>query len=337
MPTDEAVLSAARAGDHAAFGKLVEPYRRELRAHCYRMSGSLHDAEDLVQDSLVRAWRGISGFEGRSSVRTWLYRVATNACLDALDQKKGRALPMDLAPSPAGPGEPLGPPRLEPMWLEPCPAELYADAVPAPDARYGARESVALAFLAALQLLPARQRALLILHDVLGWPAAECAELVDLSVAAVNSALQRARETLSKQGGRARAHPTPPADDTIRSLLARYVQAWEQADVASLVSLLHEDATLSMPPLPQWLQGAQAIGASIGAMVLTPEAVGAFRLRETAANGLHALAAYRLDPSSGEHRAYALHLLTFEGDRIAAITAFLDGTLVEMFGLPAHV
>jgi RNA polymerase sigma-70 factor, ECF subfamily len=329
MPVDEVTLKAAQRGDEAAFARLLTPYRRELRAHCYRMSGSLADADDLVQESLLRAWKGLSRFEGRADLRTWLYRVTTNVCLDALDKKSARLLPMELGPA-AGPGDPIGPPRLEPVWLGPCPRELYETAEPSPEARVAARESVTLAFLVALQLLPAKQRVVLILRDVVGWEAAECAELLELSVAAVNSALQRARETLAARATKV----SPTIDDADTSaLLSRYVEAWELADVNALVALLHEDATLAMPPLPQWIAGASAIGASIGAMVFGPAGPGAFKLVRTEANGQPALAAYQRDRDSGELRATALHVLELRQGRIDAITAFLDPSLFPAFGL----
>jgi RNA polymerase sigma-70 factor (ECF subfamily) len=189
MRDDEGTLDAARGGDEGAFERLVAPYLRELRAHCYRMSGSLHEADDLMQESLLRVWKGLPTFEGRSEVRTWLYKVTTNACLDALDKREPRMLPLELGPA-AGPSDPIGPPRLDPIWLEPCPASFYSSSEPSPAVRYERRQSVALAFLVAIQLLPAKQRAVLILHDVIGFRGAECAELLDLSTAAVNSALQ---------------------------------------------------------------------------------------------------------------------------------------------------
>ena len=327
-------LGAARAGDQSAFARLIAPHRRELRAHCYRMSGSLHDADDLLQESLVRAWRGLSAFEGRSSLRTWLYRVTTNACLDALDRKSGRVLPPGLS-APAAAGAPIDSPRMEPIWLEPCPADLYQvdSQVRSPEARYEQRESMALAFLVALQLLPPKQRAVLILRDVVGWEASECAELLDLSVAAVNSALQRARETLALKAADARAaRRTPDAD--VAALLARYVEAWEQADVSRLVSLLHEDATLAMPPIPTWLLGAQRIADEVQAMVFAHVGPGAFRLVSTEANGLPALAAYQRNRETGRLEAASLHLVAVRDDRIAALDVFMDPSLFVRFGLP---
>jgi RNA polymerase sigma-70 factor, ECF subfamily len=327
--TSDPTLEAARAGDERAFAELVAPFRRELTAHCYRLSGSIHDAEDLVQEALLRAWKGLPAYEGRASIRTWLYKITTNACLSALEAKKARALPMDLAP--AGDANTPMVPRFEPIWIEPCPAELYADPQPSPEARYGLRESVALAFLTALQVLPAKQRALLVLHDVLGWSAAECAELLELSPASVNSALQRARDTLETRGGRA----GPRTDDSaLRSLLERYISAWNASDLPALVSLLHEDATLAMPPIPVWLRGASALEASMGAMVFASTVPGTFRMLEIHANGEPALAVYRRD-AIGDLRPYALQIVSARGDRIEGIIAFLDVSLFARFGLPA--
>jgi len=246
--SEQGALTAARS-DERAFRSLVEPYRRELRAHCYRMSGSMHDADDLVQESMLRAWRGLASFEGRASLRTWLHRVTTNACLDALEKKSARVVPRELGPA-VEPSTPMAPDNEIP-WLEPCPDDLIDDAPASPEARYDARESVALAFLTALQHLPPRQRAVLLLRDVLGHEASECAELLETSVASVNSALQRARETLAQRP----ISDRPPEDETTSALLARYVSAWEQADVSLLVSILREDATLAMPPFASWLSG----------------------------------------------------------------------------------
>ena len=305
----QADLEAARGGDERAFARLIAPFRRELRAHCYRMAGSLHDADDLLQESLLRAWRGLTGFEGRASLRTWLYKVTTHACLDQLDRRGPRLLPQDMGPA-AEPGA-IGPAIEDAAFIEPAPVDLYER-----------REQIALAFLVALQLLTPKQRAALILRDVVGMEASECAELLGLSVAAVNSALQRAREVLA-----ARPHtaPSPERDDQV---LARYVAAWERADSAALVALLRDDATLAMPPIREWLRGASAIGASIEAMVFGPAGPGAFRLVPTEANGLPAFAAY----AGGQ--PLAIHVLELAGGRIASITAFLSPGLFARFGLP---
>jgi RNA polymerase sigma-70 factor, ECF subfamily len=301
-------LSAARGGNEAAFARLVEPHRRELRAHCYRMSGSLHDADDLLQEALVRAWRGLTGFEGRSSLRTWLYKVTTHACLDKLDRRTPRLLPTEAT---------TGDDR---AYLEPCPAELYER-----------RETVALAFMVTLQLLTPKQRAVLILREVIGMAAAECAELLELSVASVNSALQRAREALADRPAKA-----PDHDANHAALLARYVEAWERADSSALVALLREDAVLAMPPLSDVLIGATAIAQAIHGMVFAPLGAGAFRLIATEANGMPAFASYKRD-AAGILRADAVHVLELRDGAVAAITAFMDPSVFEPFGLPATI
>jgi RNA polymerase sigma-70 factor, ECF subfamily len=326
--TEEQRLALARAGDEDAFRALVSPYRRELRAYCYRMAGSLDAADDLLQESLLRAWKALDSFEGRASFRTWIYRVTWSACIDGLQSKPMRRLTVDCGP-PADPSDPIPAPEPE-GWIEPCHAALYTEETPTPEKRYTQRESVALAFLAALQLLPPKQRATLLACDVLGWTAQECADMLDSSVASVNSALQRARETLEARADRWR--PAMPSESVTRDLLAKYMQAWERADVPALVSLLHDDATLAMPPLPMWLRGPQAIGQSIGAMVLTPEARGQFRLVPTEANGAPAFAAYRRGTTCYE--PVSVHVLSFAHGRIGSITAFLDPRLFAKLGLP---
>jgi RNA polymerase sigma-70 factor (ECF subfamily) len=312
----------------AEFLKDIEPFRAELKAHCYRMSGSLHDAEDLVQDSLIKAWKGVGAFEGRSSLRRWLYTVATRTCLDALEAKRARILPTALGP-PATPETDPAPPGEEVAWLEPFPDSAIEGLERNPEARYSARESVALAFLSALQLLPAKQRAVLLLRDVLGWQASECAELLETSVAAVNSALQRARETLEKQ----QAEPPKqlPDDASLKDLLGRYIKAWETADASALVALLHEDAVLSMPPLAMWLRGAKSIGAAIARMVFC--ATPALRLKPVSLNGQPALAAWTA-ADGAVFKATALHVLTVDAGRITRIDAFLQPDLFAAVGQP---
>ncbi len=331
MPSETEALTAARGGDRAAFEAVILPYRRELRAHCYRMSGSIHDADDLLQESLLKAWRAISGFEGRSSLRTWLYRVTTSACLDAVDQRKTRGLPVGLG-NPTEPGSTMSP-KAEALWIEPCPEDMVVDAARGPDARYSARESVALAFLAALQLLPAKQRAVLILRDVLGWSAAECADLLQLTVPAVNSALQRARETLSRSD-RARKERSQPEDESTRALLARYLRVWEEADVKGLVALLHEDAVLSMPPYDAWFKGAQAIADALEVMVLTPGSAGSFKLVPIRASGQPAFAFYQRDPATKQFRPASINVVEIAHGKVVEITAFLEPKLFPLFGLP---
>lgn len=310
------------------FAAMVAPFRRELRAFCYRMAGSLDEADDLLQESLLRAWRGLAGFEGRASVRTWLYRVTASACIDALKKRTARKRAEEHGP----PADPHGP-AVAPQpgeWIGPCPPALYADELASPEARYGARESVGFAFLAALQLLPAKQRAVLVACDVLGWSAEECASLVDSNATAVASALRRARETIAERT--AAWQPKQPDSDT-RALLARWIDAWERVDAAALVRLLHADAAMSMPPLPIWHHGADAIAQSIDAMVFASCRAGDFRARSCEANGLPALAIYRRG-DDGVFAPYALHVLAWDGDRVRSFTAFLDTTLFAAFELP---
>jgi RNA polymerase sigma-70 factor, ECF subfamily len=266
-PHDDTLLASAKDGDRQAFQQLTERHRRELQVHCYRMIGSFHDAEDLVQETLLRAWRGLQGFAGRASTRYWLYRIATNACLSVLATRAsaGRVLPETHGP--ATEQMPDREPASDIDWLEPYPdsaLECIADNAPRPDARYEMRESVQLAFIAAIQLLPPRQRVALLLHDVLGWSAVESARLLDSSVAAVTSALQRARVTLEERlpGGPPRI--VTPASDAQRALLDRYVRAWETTDVDGFTALLKEDAVMSMPPWKQWYRGRAAIAAFFG-------------------------------------------------------------------------
>lgn len=327
MPDQPDMLAAARAGSADAFGQLVRPFERELKAYCYRMSGSIHDAEDLLQESLVRAWRGLHRFEGRSSFRTWLYRVASSACLDALEQKKSRALPIENG-QPATLGQPMEP-QPEALWLEPCPDELIADVQRSPEARYSARQSIALAFVAALQRLTAKQRAVLILRDVMGFDAAACAAQLEMTVTAVNSSLLRAREAVGEP-----AHLAAPAAEPDRSLLQRYVHAWEQSNVAELVSLLTDDAVLSMPPFAAWFVGKKAIGESIEGMVLPHGSQGTFKLVPVRANGAQGFMAYRRG-ASGVFEAASVHVLLLEGGKLAALHAFLDPRLAKPFGFAA--
>jgi len=321
-------LAAARRGDPSAFDALVAPYRRELRAFCYRMAGSLDDADDLLQESLLRAWRGLSGFEGRASVRTWLYRVTSSACLDALKHRAARKRAEDLGPA-ADPRAPM--PDAEPDgWIGPCPPACYADEWSSPEVRFGARESVGFAFLAALQLLPPKQRATLIACDVLGWTADECAALLETTASSVNSALRRARETIAARMPQWRPRAL---DDGAAAAVARYVEAWERVDTTALVRLLHDGAVMTMPPLPLWLSGPEAIGASIDAMVFSACTPGSFRVRVIEANGLPALGVYRRGDDD-VFAAYALQVLGFDGDRLRTLTAFLDPRVFAAFDLP---
>jgi RNA polymerase sigma-70 factor (ECF subfamily) len=312
--------------------RLLE-HRRELTGYCYRMLGSSFDAEDAVQETLVRAWRGLGDFEGRSALRSWLYRIATNVCLDSLSGRQRRALPMDLAGSPSPPVESsLAGRRPGTAWIEPI---LDRQVVPEdadPAERAVAKESIRLAFIAALQHLPPRQRAVLILREVLRWKADEVAELLDTTVASVNSALQRARATLATTGG----VPAPRAlDPDERELLARYVDAFERYDIAAFVRLLHQDATQHMPPFDMWLQGA----ADIGTWMLGPGkgCIGSVLVPVTA-NGTPAFAQYRVSPDGGRV-PWALHVLEIEGGLVRHISSFLDleAGLFPLLGLAARL
>src|SRR6266511_5169641 len=280
---DDLVVAAARAGDESAFTALVERHRGELRVHCYRMLGSFDDAEDLVQETFLRAWKDLRGFEGRSTLRAWLYRIATNACLDALDGRARRVLPHHLAP-PSDPSVALRP-RTDIAWLQPFPDRLWEPVAPSeaePDVAVVARETIELAFLAAIQHLPPRQRAALILRDVLGWPAKQTAALLEGSVASVNSALQRARTTLREHLPERRLDWQRSAESTEReqAVLRRYMDAVERADLAAVANLLAEDVRATMPPYPMWHQGRPTVMAALAASwdPGLPGYVGRFRM-----------------------------------------------------------
>jgi RNA polymerase sigma-70 factor (ECF subfamily) len=330
-------IRAARAGDQAAFARLIEPYRHQLLIHCYRMLGSIEDAEDALQETFLRAWRRLETFEGRASFRAWCYKIATNAALDARDSRHRRSLP-SLTHAPADPGHPLPPPIMEPIWLEPLPDAGLPSPDAGPEAQYDARESVALAFLAALQHLPGRQRAALILRDVLAWQADEVASLLGVSVASVNSALQRARSTMRTLSGTyLTGESVPAASDRVAALLAQYVKAWETGDVPRLTALLHEDAVMTMPPLPAWYQGRAAIESFLRTQLFAG-ADHSFRLLPTHANGSPAFAAY-VRGEDGIYRHAALQVLQIAGDRIAAIHDFLsvNDRLFARFDLPLSI
>lgn len=331
---ERADLAAARAGDEAAFARLIEPHRRALHAHCYRMLGSVHDADDALQDALVGAWRGLAGFEGRSALRSWLYRIATHAAF-RVSERRGRRVPAyEHGPSRRAVRD-LGEPITEAVFVEPLPDgdidDRSGDHDPA--ARYEARESVELAFVAALQALPATQRAVLLLRDVLAIPAAEVAETLDTSVSAVNSALQRARGTMERRLGDESQQTTLRAlgDDGRRALVDGLVRAWERRDVDGLVELLAEDVRLTMPPLPAWYDGRAAVRRFFAERMFTNE----WRLRPTAANGQLAVAAWMRAPDAASFSISSLVVLTVRGDRFAALDGFLDPAMYAPFGLPA--
>jgi RNA polymerase sigma-70 factor (TIGR02960 family) len=331
-PNDDlALLARAREGDQAAFTDLVTRYEAELRLHCYRMLGSFHDAEDVTQEVLVRAWRYLPAFEGRSSVRTWLYRIATNRCLTQ------RARPAPEAPAGAAFLPPLpNAPEIEVTGLEPIPdARLDDLTAPAADELYELRESVSLAFLTVIQVLPARQRAVLLLRDVLGFSAAETARLLDMTVAAVTSALQRARGALDphRASGRIPGR-APAADDEIAGeLLDKFITAWHANDVPALVSLLREDVLLTMPPFPAAYRGRDAIGQFLHTVPAGGH-LDQITLIPTRANLQPAVAAYVRDPDGADSAAYGIMVLTVAGDRIIEITGFADPALFPAFGLP---
>jgi RNA polymerase sigma-70 factor (ECF subfamily) len=321
------------------FERLAEPYRRELKLHCYRILGSLHEAEDLVQETYLRAWRSFDSFDGSDSIRAWLYKIATNACLNALESRKimRRVLPDQQGPAAATVQMPNGAPATEVVWLEPYPdsyLEGIADDAPNPEARYASREAVQLAFVAAIQQLPPRQRVTLLLCDVLGWAAAEAATLLGGSVASVNSALQRARETLTKVYSNGRPPAASRPSPAQQKLLDRYLQAWEGHDLDGFVALLKEDATFTMPPWMLWFVRREAIGSFFE---MAWKTCGGLRLIPTSANRQPAFAVYELSGTDQQWQAHSIHVLTLEDDAISTLTTFVppDGPrLFHAFGLP---
>src|SRR4051812_47166058 len=333
-PRERALLAAARAGDESAYALLVEPHRRELRAHCYRMLGSIHDADDAVQDALLRAWRGLPRFEGRSTTRSWLYKITTNACLNAIARQPKRVLPIDFGEA-ADPHGGAGVPLVESVWMQPYPDERLdlGDDRAAPDARYDRRESVELAFVAALQHLAPNQRAVLIMREVLGFSAKECADTLDTTVASINSALQRARKTIDEKLPEQSQQATlrTLGDERVRELVERYIAAWESGDVSAVVAMLTEDATFSMPPNVAWFRGPAAIEAFLptGPMSMPR------RFVPVESNGQVAFGTYLLE--DGRFRANAIHLIDFRGEQIRDITAFLDRAVFDEFGLPFYL
>jgi RNA polymerase sigma-70 factor (ECF subfamily) len=328
--TADVDASTLRAADQAGFARLTEPHRRALRAFCYRMLGSFADAEDVVQETLLRAWRGRDTFAGRASLRAWLHGIATHACLDFLAKNPRPALP-EAAETPA-----RSPAEL--AWLQPFPDQMLDPAAAgSPESRAVARESIGLAFMIAVQVLPARQRAALILCDVLDWSAKEAGELLELTVPAVNSALQRARATLrASQPARTEWRPGSDPDEQQRVLLERYVTATERGDVAGLAALLSEDVRFTMPPTPGTWDGRDNV---VGGWVEGGFGTEAFSFRclLTRANGTVAVANYLRKPGESRHRAMALDVLTFENGLVKEITTFALEGLVEAFGLPPEL
>lgn len=319
--------AAARSAQD--FAALTEPYRHELQVHCYRLLGSLQDAEDLVQETLLRAWQKRAALREESALRAWLYRIATNACLDVLKRRPKRTLPTLSAPGPETAVSPL-PAVSEPIWLEPMPDDWLATPEQEPHARYSQRESVSLAFLAALQYLPPRQRAVLLLSDVLEWRANEIAQRLDLTTAAVNSALHRARETMQKHYPAQDRVSLQTTDEQTRVLVARYVRAWENMDVAGLVNLLAKDARLSMPPTPSWYQGRRSIREMLSAMAFAGAARDTWRLLPTRANGLPALAVYRR-AADQNLQPFGVMVLECSAKQIHQVILFMTPDLVRRF------
>jgi RNA polymerase sigma-70 factor (ECF subfamily) len=346
--------------DPAAFERLVGPYRKELHAHCYRMLGSLHDSEEAMQETMLRVWRGMDGFEGRSSLRAWLYKIATNTCLDLIARRKRRLLPGDYAPR-ADPRQPPGEPVAEQVWIEPYPDEALQieGGYASPDATFEARESLELAFVAAMQHLPARQRAVLILREVLGYSAKEVGETLETSVPSVNSALQRARKTVDERLPEISQQATlrTLGDARMKEIVEDYMEAMRNGDVQRVVSMLTEDVTWSMPPLASWYGGIEEVEVFLRTRPLSGQ--WRWRHRAASANGQLAVGTYTWIEAAGTHVPFSLDVLTLAGERIKDVTAFVvrpadtedgyarwperaaDPRRVELvfrrFGLPDHV
>ncbi len=319
-------------GDERAFGNLIEAYRRDLVVLCYRFLGSLHEAEEAEQETAIRAWRARDSFRGEASVRTWLHRIATHVCLDVLDQRRRRPVTVEFGP-PADPADPPAPAPPDASWVEPLPDSFIADTSQDPAARYSVRESVSLAFLVAVQALPARSRAVLILRDVLGWSAAETAACLEMSVQAVNSALHRARVTVEAgrpQGGVEEVHADGLADPNVRRLVDAYVRAWQADDVHGLVAILRSDVRLAMPPSPSWYLGPDAVGVFLERWVFGVGPRGRFRMEISSANGQPA--ALMWERAEGDGWALAgLHVLTIAPEGISRIVVSMDAGVVERF------
>jgi RNA polymerase sigma-70 factor, ECF subfamily len=325
--------------DLDAFGRLIAPHRAQLQAHCYRMLGSSADAEDALQETLLRAWRGLPSFEGRSSLRSWLYRIATNVCLNMIERRPKRVLPIDYGPASDPHDRPQGP-LVEEVWLDPYPDEALGleDGPASPEARYEQRESVELAFVAALQHLPGRQRAVLLLRDVLGFAPSEIAKALDATPESISAALQRARRAAAERMPARSQQATLRSigDEQLRAAVDRYVRAWERDDVAAIAAMLTDDATFSMPPQPTWLSGREAVGAFLAARPLSG------RLRwhnvHVHANGQTAFALYGSPVGRATYRADAIMVLGFDPSaRIASITAFKEPALFARFDLPSEI
>ena len=329
-------VAFAHSGDGDAFQRLAEHHRAGIQLHCYRMLGSFHEAEDVTAETFVRAWRGMRDFEGRASLRNWLYRIATNACLNAIETRRNARRILPVMEFPSSVEMPEREPASDVAWLEPCPDAAIvhvADGAPGPDAQFELRESVRLAFIAAIQHLPGRQRAVLLLHDVLGWTAGEVGTALDTSSASIGSALQRARASLARRlpSGRESASLQPQEEE--RTLLDRYMRSWETADVDAFVAVLREDAVISMPPWRQWYRGRNDV-ARFFTWTTRPGGHAPFRLLPTRANGQPAFAFYSRWQGT-EWRAHSIQLLDIDKGEIAAMTSFVDPHLFPLFALPS--
>ena len=332
------LLKAARDGDERAYGALVTAHRGPLYAHCYQMLGSVHDADDAVQEALLKAWRALAGFEARSSLRTWLYTIATNVCLRMIERRSSpRVLPMDYGP-PADPHQGLGPPLLESRTVEPMPdRELgLGERVAGPEARYEQREAIELAFIAALQHLPARQRGVLILRDVLGFSGAEVAEMLDTTATSVYSLLQRAHATIDDRlPDRSQQATLRTLDDhQLQAIVNRYTEAWVESDVDAIVQMLTEGATLAMPPIASWYRGLEAIEIMFRTVAFADQR--SWQMLPTSANGQLAVGTYERE-RSGVYAPHGVTVLTLRGDKIDQIAAYYGPWMLERFGLPARV
>ena len=334
----EDTLAAARGGDSEAFSQLTEPYRLELRTHCYRMMGSIEDAEDLVQETFLRAWRRIETYEGRASFRAWLYKIATNACLDALERLPRRILPLEEGDS--GPGQLTEQASgSEPAWVEPFPDAWVTANSAGPEARYDAYESISLAFLVALQILPPRQRTVLILADVMDWALAEIGDVLGISLSAATSLLHRARETMKQrnQSGKLYRSKVSIPNEQTRRILDQYARAWESADLEGIIALLADDAVFPMPPMPVAVLGKPAMVALYTEQIFAGDAQGRWKLVPIRANGLPGFAFYRLDEVTHQHQAYVLQVLTIQNGLVVNATTFGFPALFRYFDLPASL
>ncbi len=335
-------MTADTLGDHPvtlihisqqSFGSLVEQYERELRVHCYRMLGTLHDAEDMVQETFLRAWKRRETFTENISLRAWLYKIATNACLDALKKQRRRVIPVTLGDS-ASADAPIPPSVTDPIWLDPYPDELLPFGDATPEQQVIAREHIRIAFVAALHVLPPRQRAVFLLSDVLDWHLSEIAALLETTVSAVKSALHRAR--VSIEAYRAEGMTASPDDPTLQKKLDAYVCAWESADVDGLIALLRDDATFSMPPIPSWYRGVDEIRRLVAKTIFSGAAAGRWRLIPTRANGQIAFGLYRAADTGG-YAAYGIQVVTVTGGAITDILTFRVPALMPHFNLPASL